>query len=315
MPSLVKRLVPTATGMLVFTVSDIFIIQGSNTSASPILPALPLLPGIGLLSYNALDQNGAVIGLFTTDNQFLILDPSAGVTYAAFPIGDQLILDNGIPGQSWNPANVYVAWHVQGMDQAWYICDGLNGWYRGMTTPSPEGPGYTWAPFATINNGVGAVQSIEVFPGVHRLLGCPVGVINGPILQRNLNVFTDNGSPYAANATIGSAVLAQPGQIAEIPFITTDAVKIGTPLSLGILIDEALPYYTGPIDILQSWEPDPSTLPKSKSLYNQRFYLDELDHEPAACRHVQIQVIFSPFDEVLNELITLTIFGGFLQEL
>jgi hypothetical protein len=315
MPSLVKRLVPTAAGMMVFTISDVYLIQGSNTAASPILPATAILPGIGILSYNALDTNGAVIGLFTTDNQFILLDPSSGVTFAAFPIADQLLLNNGNPGQSWNPANVYVAWHSQGTDQAWYICDGKNGWYRGIVTPSPEGPGYTWAPFATINNGVGAVQSLEITPGIHRLIAGPQGSVESGLLERNLTVFTDNGAPYASNATVGSAVLCQPGQIAEVSFITTDAVRIGTPVTLGVLIDEALPYYTGPIDLLQSWEPDPPILRQSKSLYSQRFYLDELAEATAACRHMQVQVIFSPYDTVMNELITLTIFGGFLQEL
>ena len=313
MPSLVKRLVPTTSGMIVFTVSDIYIIPGNNTSSSPIQPALPLLPGIGLLSYNALDTNGALIGLFTTDNQFLILDPSSGTTYAGFPIGDQLLLNNGNPGQSWNPANVYVAWHVQGMDQAWYVCDGVNGWYRVIPTPSPEGPGYTWAPFAAITGGVNAVQSIEITPGVHRLLLGPTGV--GYIQERNLNVFMDNGTAYPANATIGSAVLVQPGQVAEVAFITADAVKIGSPITLGILVDEALPYYTGPIDLLTDWVNDPPQLKPSRSFWSQRFYLSELEDETAAMRTCQIQVIFNPSDTVQNELLTLSVFGAFSQEL
>jgi len=314
MPSLVKRLVPISTGMLVFTVSDIYLIQGNNTSASPILPAIPILPGIGILSYNALDINGSLIGLFTTDNQFLILDPTNGTTYAGLPIGNLLLQrDIGTPGQNWNPANVYVAYHVQGMDQGWYLCDGQYGWYKLIPTPSPEGPGYTWAPFATITGGAGAVQSVEIEPGVHRLLIGPTGT--GKIQERNLNVFTDNGTAYPAFATIGSAVLTQPGQVATVAHIVTDSVKIGTPVSIGILADECLPYYTGPIDILKNWVPDPPNLPTSKSLYSQRFYLSELPDETATMRHMQIQIIFNPADTVQNEILTLTIFGAFQQEL
>jgi hypothetical protein len=313
MASLVKRLVPTATGMLVFTVSDVYLIQGSNTASSPIQPAVPILPGIGLLSYNALDLNGPLIGLFTTDNQFLILDPSNGTTFAGLPIGDQLLLNNGNPGQSWNPANVYVAWHVQGMDQAWYLCDGVNGWYKLIPTPSPEGPGYTWAPFAAITGGAGTVQSVEVTPGVHRLLIGPTG--SGSVLERNLNVWTDNGVAYPANATVGSAVLTQPGQVATVAHIVTDCVRIGSPISLGILVDEALPYYTGPIDILNNWVFDPPGLKQSKSFWSQRFYLSELEDESATMRHCQIQILFDPSDTVQNEIQTLTIFGSYLQEI
>lgn len=313
MPSLVKRLVPTTSGLLIFTVSDVYLIQGNGTSTSPILGAIPLLPGIGLQSYNALDNNGALIGLFTTDSQFIILDPSSGVTYAGFPLGDQFRLDNGIPGENWNPANIYVSWHVQGEDAGWYISDGRYGWYRLMTTPAPES-GYTWSPFATITSGVGAVQSIEITPGVHRLLIGPFG--SGELLQRDLTVFTDNGTPYVANATLGSIVLTQPGQIAEVAHIVTDAVRVGSPIVIGMLIDEALPYYIGPIEVLRRWEYDPPNMPTSKSLYSQRFYLDELEGEDntAAMRHLQVQIIFSPYDTVQNELLTFTIFGAYSQE-
>jgi hypothetical protein len=98
LPSRVVRLVPTAIGMLVYTVSDLYIIAGNGTSNNPILPAVPYEPGIGLANYNALDVNGALIGWFTTDKQFLIFDPSAGLNYVGFPIGDQFRQNNGTPG-------------------------------------------------------------------------------------------------------------------------------------------------------------------------------------------------------------------------
>lgn len=312
--SLVTRLVPSTSGLLVFTVSDVYIIQGNGTTNNPIQGAIPLLPGIGLQSYNALDNNGPTIGLFTTDHQFIILDPSSGTTHAGFPISDQLRLQNvSTPGQNWNPANVYVAWHVQGDDAAWYLCDGEYGWYRLMTTPAPE-TGYTWSPFATITGGVKAVQSIEIIPGVHRLLLGPTGV--GEILERDLTVWSDNGTAYSAYATIGSIVLAQPGQVAEVAHIVTDSVAIGAPLNLGILVDECLPYYTGPIDILKEWVSDPPNLTPSTSLYSQRFYLSNSEEDEAAVmRHMQIQIIFNPYDVVQNELLTLTIFGAYSNEL
>ena len=59
-PSAVKRMVPTSIGLLVFTVSDIYLIQGNGTSGNPITP-VPYATGIGLLSYNALDVNGTTI--------------------------------------------------------------------------------------------------------------------------------------------------------------------------------------------------------------------------------------------------------------
>lgn len=309
-PSLVKRIVPTATGAMVFTVSDVYLIQGAGTSSSPIQNGIPIMEGVGILSYNALDTNGATIGFFTTDNQFCLIDPSAGVDYAGFPIGDQFRLNNGTPGQSWNPSNIYVTWHVEGEDAAWYVSDGQSGWFRLIPTPAPE-QGFTWSPFANIVGGCKAVQSIEVSPGSHKLLLGASGT--GPTLNRDLSIWLDNGETYQANAVIGSAVLAQPGQVAVVSFVTTESVRTGTPLVLGLLIDEALPYFTGSFDILKVWENDPPGLKPSRSFYSQRFYLSEMKEE-AVCRHMQIKVIWAA-ENAANELTSLTIFGGYMQEM
>lgn len=314
--SLVKRLEPITTGVLVFTVSDINYIAGAGTSTNPIQPAVVFQKGIGLLSYNAMDVNGSIIGFFTTDHQFIVLDPNAGVTRLGCPIEDQLKLNNGQPGQSWNPANVYVAWHTNGDDQAWYLADGVNGWYRLMTTPAPD-TGFAWSPFATIVPGCKAVQSIEVTPGNHQLLLGPVGT--GQILQRDTTTNADNGETYPANAVLGSAVLAQPGQVAVVSFITVESVGMtngkpfGTPIVLGVLVDEALPYYTGSFDILKRWTNDPPNLKPSASIPAQRFYLSELEDDAVECRHMQIQVSWAA-ENAPNELLTLTVYGGFLQE-
>lgn len=42
-----------------------------------------------------------------------------------------------------------------------------------------------------------------------------------------------------------------------ISFVTTESVATGTPLSLSIIVDEALPYYSGPFEPLDNWESDP----------------------------------------------------------
>jgi hypothetical protein len=110
-------------------------------------------------------------------------------------------------------------------------------------------------------------------------------------------------------------VLAQPGQIAVVSFIATDSVKVGTPLVLGIIMDEAVPYYTGAFNILKSWESDPPGLKTSKSFFSQRFYMSDLtgQDDEAACRHCQMKVEWAQ-ENAPNELISLTIFGSYLQE-
>jgi hypothetical protein len=313
MPSLVKRLVPTTIGMLVFTVSDIYIIQ---TSGGNIYPGLPYAPGIGISSYNALDINGPEIGFFTTDHQFLIFSPSAGGDQASIALADQFRKNNGQAGSDWNPKNVFVAHYASGDDMGWFVADGSKGWYKLIPTPAPDGPGHCWSPFAVIANGVKAIKSVETSPGVHALVLGPTG--SGKIRQRDVDATTDggstggNGTAYAAYTVFGSYVLAQPGQVAQVAFITTDSVNVGSPLIVGVLIDEALPYYDGSFEMIKVWETDPPGLPKSKSILGQRFYLSETQ-EPAACRHMQLMVQW-PAEAAANELQSFTIFGCFIQE-
>ena len=192
-PSQVKRLIPTAIGMLVFTQSDVYIIAGNGTASSPILPAIPYLIGVGLGNHNALDVNGGLIGFFTTDKQFVVFDPSAGVNYVGFNIGDQFRLNNGNAGQSWDATKVYVAWYVNGEDTGWYVADGQFGWYRMIYTPAPEQGSVAWSPFATIQGTCGAIASIETAPGVHELLIGQTVSSNGDILSRDLDATTDDG--------------------------------------------------------------------------------------------------------------------------
>ena len=104
-----------------------------------------------------------------------------------YNIGDQLRQNTGQAGTSWDPATAYVAWYINGEDQAWFLGDAVNGWYRLIATPAPEsGNGaVAWSPFATISS-CRAIKATEVSPGVHRLI---VGQSSatGNLLNRDLS--------------------------------------------------------------------------------------------------------------------------------
>jgi hypothetical protein len=295
-PSQVTRLWPNgSSGLYVFTVSDTYVIAGTTIAS---FYAVPLLANIGLASYNALDIDGTVLYMMSNDRHVLALDPSSGISEVGFPIGDQF--DN-----NYNPASAYIAWHVGGsQDTALYVADGATGWYRMDPTPAPE-TGTTWSPFATITGGVQAVQSVEVTPGTKKLLLGPT--TSGPILERSLNTFTDNGSTYTWNAIIGSIVLAQPGELAEISFFNTQCSAAGSHPSISVLLDEI----SGTFESLPT-SVNASVLPPSSSLYEDWFYLTQ-GGLPALCRHLQLQISF-PAEAVKNELLTYTIFGRHFTE-
>src|SRR6266478_585244 len=299
-PSQVTRIVPNSLGALVFTVSDIFLIAGNGTSSSPLFP-VPYAENVGLLSYNALTVNGVVISFFTSDAQVLSLDPNAGFSEIGANIGDQFEKSN------WTPASAYVTYHSSGsQDKATYVADGSTGWFRCLATPSPES-GLTWSTFATIVGGVKAVQSIEVAPGIHKLLLGPTGT--GQILNRSLTSWQDNTTSYTANSTIGSLMLAESGRIAELSFLSFDAVATGTLPSFSVLMSEI----SGPFESLVRPSSDPAILPQSNSLYSRRLYFSETQ-QPAYCRHMQIQVAW-PAENFGAELIGFCLFGGFLVEI
>lgn len=387
-PSSVTRLFPTSSGLIVFTTSDIYIIQGTNTASSP-LYSTPFLEDIGLLSYDAFDVNGSIVHLYTSDNQVITLDPSSGVSEIGFPIGDQFGPDYGTG--TFNPTSTHLTWHIaQSQDKGLYVSDFQGTWWRMCPTPSPE-TGTTWSPKASIVGGFSAVQSIETSPGIHNLLMGPL--TSGPILQRNYQTYSDNGSAYNSWAVFGSLVLAQPGQLAMVESLTTDSIAIGTPISLAVQLDEISSYSglgsatpdasgngyavgnlvsisggeggiykvssisgggsTGPVngltvsapgenypatqtnaattaisgsgtgltvnttsgglfENLTIYVPDPTELEPSITINAQRFYLSQTQL-PAVCRHLQILVNFGS-DIVKNELLSLSLFGGWDQE-
>ena len=108
-------------------------------------------------------------------------------------------------------------------------------------------------------------------------------------------------------------MLAQPGQVAQIQFITFKSVLTGSPAVLGLLLDDGLPYYKGAFEILKNWVNDPPDLKPSRTWYTQRFYLSDMPTESAAVTDLQIMVQW-PAEAAINELQTFTIFGAFVQE-
>jgi hypothetical protein len=305
-PSSVIRTYPTTNGLFVFTLSDIYVIQGTTTSS---FFSTPFLLGTGLGNYDGFTVKGALPVFYTTDNQLLTLDPSSGQNEIGVAIGDQFGPNNGTG--TFIPSTARVTWNFSGsQEKAIYVSDFSQNWWRFLPTPSPE-PGSTWCPMATIAGGFSTVQSVETAPAVHNLLLGPQ--TSGPILMRSASVYSDNGTPYNAYAVLGSLVLAQPGQLAYVKSITTDSQFVGTPLTLKVQLDEIAPLSAGYFEDLLASVPDPTQVSPSNSVYGQRFYLSQTQ-DPAVCRHLQVLISFGT-DTVKNELLSLALFGSFEQEL
>ncbi len=306
MPAPVIRQVANALGLFVFTTAGMYTIAGSGTETDPLQEPTPFLEGkvAGLLSYDALAVNGTLLYLMNSKSKILMIDPSSGVTEIGFPIGDQFLVTSG---PTFAPGSTFVTWHDgNSTDAALYVANGNASWFRCNPTPAPE-TGLCWSPRADINGSAALVQSVEVSPGVNKLI---VQAPGDALLFRDPTNWADgaNGT-FAASFIIGSIELAHPGSVALVDFLTTDCIATGSRLTPGVLIDEI----AGAFETLSANVPDPAYLPASTSLYNDRWYLSETQ-EPALCRHLQIQFSW-PSENYGDELLTYTIFGAIVPEL
>jgi hypothetical protein len=299
-PSPCTRLVPTATGVLNFTTSNVQSILG-GPAFTTFFPS-PAIPGVGLLHFNALDIHGGVIYLFSADKQALSIDPSGGVNRIGGAIADKLA--------AFDPSKVYLTVHESGNDNCIIVADGSTGWYRLNPNQFPNGSP-VWSPFATIVGGAGAVQSVETTKGVHNLLVGPTLAGSPPtshILKRDLTTNQDGGSNYAScYFTMGSINFCNPGQIAGLTFLNTRSKRVGTRPTCAYLLNEISGSFTNFVNTqAYPWQVygaagQPSTLFSDAHYWNA-------NGDPALAEHGQFKISF-PAENVANEVLSLTVWG------
>ena len=285
-------------GMVVFTVRDAYIILGSGTDADPLYMVV-FIEDLPLRSYDCFTVNKTTPYLLLGNNTLVALDPSAGITEIGFPIADRL-------EEEFDSSASYVTFHKQSSrDTALYVANGTDHWYRMAATSAPE-TGSNWSPRANFSS-LGCVQSVEVSPGTYRLLMSRTS--SGPILQRERTVHSDNGVTYPAMTRFGAIVLALPGQLAALSFITLESVKLGTRPTLALLLGEL----DGEFETLNRTHQDPPDLPPSNTIFSDRYHFAQ-NQNTAWCRHFQMEISW-PAEDVSNELLTYTIFGQTWQEM
>lgn len=308
-PSPITRMCATASGLVLFLVDRVMLLSGGPAVTQLYLQ--PLVDGIGLLNYDALETYGSTAYLYTADRQFLSFDMSSGLNELGFPVENRL--------SGWDPKAVSVAYHTTGLDRGVFVCDGTSTWLR-CTPQQPPDFTYTgpvWSPPGVMaSGGVSLMKSLETSDGNRQLL-CAAGDSVG-YRDSQFQVFTDFGTAYSAYFTIGSIILANPGQLAELGFLTADFARVGSSPGVAVLMDEV----AGVFSALPNAISDPPRLygvaGAPASLYSNRYYFRQSTSAGAApppvwCRHLQIQVSFGA-DTVQNEIFTNTIWGTILEE-
>ena len=296
--SKITRFWVNSLGIAVFTVRDCYLILGDGATTA--LYMIRWIENVPLLSYDCLSIFLTTAYLLTGKKMVLAFDPSAGVVEVSQPIADLI--------NTYNPATSYLTFHSQESGEtALYAADGTQGWYRFAPTSAPES-GSNWSAQAKIAGGTSAVQSVEISPGVYNLLIGPPAA-GGPILKRDLTVNTDDGIPFPVSTRFGSVVVAQPGELAALAWMTLEAQPSGTAPALSVLLSEI----NGEFESVPRTRQDPPNLPPSQSLYSNRHSLMQ-NQMPTWCRHFQFEIDW-PAEDAANELLSFTIFGQLWQEM
>jgi hypothetical protein len=307
----VNKTLASQSGLLCLTSSQPYIIAG-GPSIAQFFP-WRIATGFSLANTNALQVIGGEIYLFTADNRFIAWQPGIGHSEPGFPIADQLA--------GFTAASVYVTEHASGQDpSAFYVSNGSTGWFRLVPHAAPgfvstDQP--VWSPFATITNGCTGVQSVFTAPGVRSLLIYQSG---GVILKRDLTTAQDAGTNFSGNYTIGSIVLAHPGQLAELGFLEMDFGLQGNPTVAYIANEiggsatfQQFTSYLSDPPLVYGTTTSPVSYSPRRYEFKQTVNTNQLPPALLA-RHMQIQVTY-PAENYFQELYSFCIDGALHAEL
>jgi hypothetical protein len=278
-------------GILVFTNGDgMWIILGDGTSGNP-FQAWRYFGSVHITGYNAVSMYNNAAYLMESNGKVSQVavqypfNPQTGYSEVGFPIGDQFVKVTtgngyGALGALYNPATAFVSWCMaNSMDTGLYVADGAVGWFR-MSMIQPPESGLLWSPRRVIANGTSAVQSIEIAPGMHRLL---LGNSNNGIIwmrdptgeSYNDPVgYSEEYQAYPSWDAKGVTLLCSSGQWAELAHIAAKSLAVGNPPVVSTLMGEIVPMPPErPWNALDVTSNDPPDTPESLSVFSHRYAL------------------------------------------
>lgn len=205
----ITSLNPLSIGLAVLTEDTLYLLTGTDITSFDLNP---WQKNFGVMSENAVTQDGDVLYVFTSRSLFYSIQYGVGLSEIGFNIRGNLA--------AINPSNVYVTLHRSGADEGIFVSDGsTNLWRYGLDFGA-------WSPVAQPLMGCNAIGSIETSTGTWSLLmGQAAG--SGNIFFRDPTSFSDNGKTYSCFAQIGSLVIAPPGQVAVPEKILVQITSLG----------------------------------------------------------------------------------------
>jgi hypothetical protein len=312
-PGPIIRNIRGPNGMIVFTNDDSYIVRGTDITNYTVNE---FVKDFGIRSYNALDTDGTNMYVFTSDRQFICVS-SSGANDIGLPIGDQLL--------NVDPSKVYVSVNRYGLDSIVRILDTVANVYydQNLNQQCWNLPGILKMPSCA------AMGSIEVSPGVWRLLISSTSGGTSSLAYRDISNFQDLGTSYAPNAVFGTIQLADPGTLAKFGGcggFNLQWTLAGTLPSLSVLPNDIGATLTNPVgsQITGSFVnlstpkngfPWPPTLGNQPIAYRSvGYYWMAAKALSAYVLHLQFQ-ISAPAENTATELLGFGIFGDYKQEI
>lgn len=269
-PGKVTAFASTSSGLLVFTVSDAYIIRGLDSSS---FYSQKYLANFGTFSQNAVAQDGDMVYVFTSQRQLFSFTDS--MDDVGFDIGDKL--------SAMDPSLVHIQLHRAGFDSGLFLTNGSTDLYRFNIAKG------AWSPKSNPTNGITALGSIQVSSGVQRLLMGQSGT--SYILYRDVTNWQDDGTTYACDAVVGNVILSSIGNLADLEAILLEyAATGGTDAVVSVLLNEI----SGSFTTLPNPVREPPLLIASTSLTSKRHFL-KAAQSPLAQRihHLQVKIAFA----------------------
>jgi hypothetical protein len=284
-PGKVTAMASTTSGLLVFTSTDSFVILGSDTVT---FKPKPWQKNFGVQSQNCVVQDGDLIYVYTSTRQLFSI--SDQIAEAGFVVSDKLMAD-------FNPASAYLALHRNGTDQGLWLSNGSTKMRRySLATNS-------WDTEHQVVNGAGAIASVQSTDGSWKLFtGRTSG--SGFILARDTTTSQDDGSSYSAFVTVGSFVVAPPGETAQIDAIFLQVMPVGTYPTVSVLLNEI----SGTFTALPNPVSDPPKVSSSPSttvtMNRHHFGFATTPLARNQIQHMQVKITFAA-ENFRNELLGL----------
>jgi hypothetical protein len=305
-PTSVTRLTSLPNGMLIQDLDEILVVRGTSTTSFTVNS---FIRDTGLWNYNASDSDGSNVYMFTADRQFIVVSANgveevgpSGVS----PIADQL--------QNVDPTQAYVTAYRSGLDAMIFLLDIANQ----VLYPYNSRQQAWCLPALLKMQHITGAGAMEVQPGVWKyLIGSngPTGLT--PLLgQRDLNTFTDLGTPYAPQVVIGTIQEADPGTLTKMENVFLELTSAGSVPTISILPNDQGVTLTNPVGSqitgkfipLINPVPDPPTYGAQPINYRSLRYYWLTSPSPEAVKYVQILIQFIAENEQ-NEILGLGLSG------